>query len=103
MTSNHDGFQFPGEYCGQYGVYEAVRHLMSRSAEHKHLLKDDSMYISRNHFASEMEKIIGKERSVWRAEKGIPEDATVVFFAPGNEAAEAEFSMSNVRRGIKEF
>ena len=61
------------------------------------------MYISRNHFASEMEKIIAKERTNWREENGIPEDATVVFFAPGNEQAEAEFCMTNVRRGIKEF
>ena len=22
-----DGFKFPGEYTGQYGVYEAVKHL----------------------------------------------------------------------------
>jgi hypothetical protein len=28
-----DGFQFPSEYCGKYGVYEAVKHLYSQSKE----------------------------------------------------------------------
>jgi hypothetical protein len=27
----------------------------------------------------------------------------VIFFAPGNEQSEAEFSTENTRRGIKEF
>lgn len=53
-----DGFKFPGEYVGQYGVYEAVRHLYSQAKETKHLIKEDSVYVNRNFFASDLEKAI---------------------------------------------
>ena len=26
-TANNNGFVFPGEYVGQYGIYEAVKHV----------------------------------------------------------------------------
>jgi hypothetical protein len=29
VTANAEGFVFPGEYCGQYAVYEAVKHFYS--------------------------------------------------------------------------
>ena len=62
------------------------------------------MWVSRDHFSSEIEKIIEKNvRPEWRAKHNIPDDATVVFVAPGNEPDEAAFSMVNVQRGIKEF
>lgn len=51
-----DGFQFPGEYAGQYGAYDAVRHIYSQSKELRPLLKDESLMISRNHFAAELER-----------------------------------------------
>ena len=53
-----DGFQFPGEYCGQYGVYEAVRHIYEQSRTLRPLLKDESMFVSRKYFASDLEKAI---------------------------------------------
>ena len=46
-----DGFTFPGEYCGQYGVYEAVRHLYSQSKELRPLLKEESLYVNKKFFA----------------------------------------------------
>lgn len=53
-----DGFVFPGEYVGQYGVYEAVRHLYTQNKELKPLLKDESIYVNRKHFSSDLEKSI---------------------------------------------
>ena len=26
-TSNNNGFKFPGEYMGQYGTYDAIKHV----------------------------------------------------------------------------
>ncbi len=66
-------------------------------------MNKDSLWISRNHFSGELEKVIGKVRSQWREQHSIPEDATVVFVAPGNEKNEAEFTMVNAHRGVKEF
>ena len=39
----------------------------------------------------------------FRKRHNIPADSTVIFVAPGNEINEAEFSMENVRKGVKEF
>jgi hypothetical protein len=33
-----DGFRFPGEYAGQYGAYDAIKHLYQQSKELKPLL-----------------------------------------------------------------
>jgi len=40
-TSNHNGFVFPGDYMGQYGVYEAVKHVYNANASLKHLVHED--------------------------------------------------------------
>ena len=68
-------------------------------------MSDDQneLHISKKYFASDLEKGITNIRSSWRAENGLSEDTTVIFFAPGNERTEAEFCIENVRRGIKEF
>lgn len=103
VPSNTDGFKFPGEYTGQYGLYEAVKHLYLQSNEFKGLVKEDSLYANIKYFASDLEKAIGKVRTEFRERHKIPQNGTVIFFAPGNEANEAEFCMENVRLGIKEF
>ena len=52
-----DGFNFPSEYVGQYGCYDAVRHVYANSSHLKHLLneKDGSIHISKKNFGIEME------------------------------------------------
>ncbi len=42
-------------------------------------------------------------RDEWRAKHQIENDATVIFVAPGNERAEAEFCIENIRKGVREF
>jgi hypothetical protein len=59
--------------------------------------------VSKRYFASDLEKGIENIRTTWRQKQGISDNATVIFYAPGNEANEAEFSCENVRKGIKEF
>ncbi len=50
-----------------------------------------------------MEKAVDKVKGEFRAKHEINPKGTVIFFSPGNELKEAEFSMENVRKGVKEF
>lgn len=98
-----DGFYFPGEYVGQYEVYNAVRHIYKSSKELSQLLKADSLYVNRKFFASDLEKAIDGVRADFRKRHQIAPEGGVIFFAPGNEQEEAQFSMDSVRKGVKEF
>ncbi len=51
VTGTTEGFQFPGEYVGQYGVYEAVKRIYENVPELKHLINDETLYVSKEHFA----------------------------------------------------
>ena len=104
-TSVGGDYQFPSEYMGQYGAYEAVRHIYSTSAKLSGLVNADGseLHVSKKYFASDMEKAVEGIRSSWRESQGIPDDAHVMFVAAGNELGEVEFCAENVRRGIKEF
>jgi menaquinone-dependent protoporphyrinogen IX oxidase len=80
-----------------------VKHIYERNANMKDLVKDDSLMVSNRYFATDLEKGIESIRDEWRQKNEIAENATVIFFAPGNEHNEAEFATENVRRGVKEF
>lgn len=99
-----DGYKFPGEYIGQYGVYEAVHHIYKNS-HMSNLISEDghSLFTNKRYFATDLEKGIDRIREDWRAANSISEDQQIIFFAPGNEKNEVEFTMETVRRGVKEF
>ena len=79
-------YEFPGEYIGQYGTYEAVKHIYSRTNALKHLLSDNGdLHVSKRYFTSDIEKGITSIRTEWRESHQINDDDTVIFFAPGNE------------------
>ena len=103
QVTNQNGFVFPGDYVGQYGVYEAVKHVYNSSSNLKHLIKDDHLLTNTRYFSSDMENAILKIRSKFRQEHNIDEKAFSIFIAPGNEQAEVEFTMEQLRRGVKEF
>jgi hypothetical protein len=92
QVETSDGFKFPSEFVGQYGSFEALKHIYSKTPALAGLVKEDSLFVSDKYFAPDLEKGIQKIRSEWRAANGIADDATVIFVAPGNEHAEAEFS-----------
>jgi len=50
-----------------------------------------------------LEKARDQVSKDFRTKHNISNDSTVIFFAPGNEVNETEFSMENVRKGVKEF
>ncbi len=64
-----DGYQFPSEYIGQYGVYDAVHHIYSKNASLSHLIKEDgkSLLTSKKYMAADLEKGIDAIRQEWRA------------------------------------
>lgn len=84
-------------------MYEAVKHIYTKNAHLAHLVKEESLLTSNKFFASELEKGINHIRDEFRQKHSLNGDQTVIFFAPGNERNEAEFSTENARRGIKEF
>ena len=54
------GYKFPSEYMGQYGVFEAVRHIYSSSSQLKKLVSDDGseLHVSKRYFSTDCEKAI---------------------------------------------
>ena len=67
------------------------------------LLKEKSLFINRKFFANDLEKTIEGVRENFRQKHHIKQYGAVVFFAPGNEVSEAQFSLDTVRKGVKEF
>ena len=59
--------------------------------------------VNKKYFSSDMEHAIQGVRTQFRSKYNLPQEGTVIFFAPGNEVKEAEFCLENVRKGIKEF
>jgi hypothetical protein len=59
--------------------------------------------VNKQYFAADLEKVRDKVSAEFRAKHKISDDSTLIFVAPGNEVNEAEFSMENVRKGVKEF
>ena len=53
--------------------------------------------------ATDSEKAIQHIRSSWREQNGINDNQTVIFYAPGNELKEAQFTAETTRKGIREF
>lgn len=71
-----DNYSFPSEYIGQYGVFEAVKHIYSKNSNLAHLINNDgnSLMTSNKYFASEMEKGIDHIRQEWRQKHEINDD-----------------------------
>lgn len=61
------------------------------------------LHVSKKYFSTDSEKAIQEIRTSWRDKNGISDDHTVLFFAPGNELKEAQFTAENARKGIREF
>jgi len=54
------GYEFPASYIGQYGVFEAVRHIYQSSPALKHLVSEDGaeLHVSKKYFSTDTEKAI---------------------------------------------
>ena len=71
-----DGYKFPSEYVGQYGVYEAVHHIYSKNSHLSHLINEESnsLMTSKRYFASDLEKGIDKIRHDWRESNNLSDE-----------------------------
>ena len=98
------GQKFASEYMGQYGTFEAVRHIYENSSL-KHLVSADGseLHVSKRYFATDSEKAIQDIRASWREANGLNDEQTVIFVAAGNELKEAQFTAESARKGISEF
>ena len=53
-------YKFPSEYMGQYGVFEAIRHIYKESNMFQHLVSADGseLHVSQKYFPTDCEKAI---------------------------------------------
>jgi len=100
--SNWNFFKFPSTYIGQSSFEKAYRFLLERNGG-DHLLTSDSVFVNRDHFYSETEQYIEAERSHFRKKFEIPENATVLFLAPGNEKGEISWSLPILNETANNF
>lgn len=101
---NRRWFVTPSHYIGQYGAYDAIRHLWKESGIFNHFIKDDSTVImSRKHSVENIERARLKVSAAFRNKHKINETDTVIFFAPGNTKFENKFCLEAFRLGYKEF
>lgn len=100
---NKRGFVYPSHYLGQYGAYDALRHLYLKSGLFTDLVKQNSLLASRDHIFDDIEKARVKIAQEFRNKHNIDTDATVVFFAPGNTIKENEYCLEAFRKGYNEF
>jgi hypothetical protein len=100
---NKRWFVFPSQYVGQYGAYDAMRHLWQRSGLFPQYLRENSILASREHFLDDVEKARIKIRDEFRNKHKIDNEATVVFLAPGNTLKENKYTLEAFRKGYNEF
>jgi hypothetical protein len=100
---NKRWYIYPSHYIGQYGSYDALRHIYLKSGLFIDFVKENSIIASREHSFDHIEKARLKIKDEFRAKHGIENDATVVFFAPGNTIKENEYTLDAFRRGYNEF
>jgi hypothetical protein len=100
---NRRGFVFPSHYIGQYGAYDALKHLWTKSGLFTDLVKENSILASRNHTFDDIEKARLKLRDEFRNKHNLDNDVTVVFLAPGNTIGENTYTLDSFRKAYNEF
>jgi len=67
-TAIPGGYEFPGEYVGQTGTYEAIKHIYSSSSQLSTLVDSENgdLHVSKRYFATDLEKGIQDIRESWR-------------------------------------
>ncbi len=100
---NRRHYVYPSHYIGQYGAYEALKHLWTESGLFKHHVLDNSLLASRHHSLDDIEKARSVINNNFRQKNNIDPDATVIFFAPGNTKLENEYSLEAFRKGYNEY
>ncbi|CAG9322498.1 unnamed protein product [Blepharisma stoltei] len=99
---NWNKFKMPSTYIGQSAFEETCRFLLSRNGG-DHLLTENSIFMNKDHFYSEMDQYIEAERNTFREKFGIAKDATVLFLAPGSLESEIAWSLPILNKTANAF
>jgi hypothetical protein len=76
-------YKFPSTFVGPYPVARAIEYLYSTSPQHKNLIGDNTLYISKEYNHEIVDSLIQAERLRFRQKHGV-EDSTTLFYAlPG--------------------
>lgn len=100
---NRTNFVYPSHYIGQYGVYDALRHVLSKSGLFKDFIFENSIMISRFHSLEDIEKARTKVSEEFRKENNLTPENTLVFFAPGDTIEENVYCLEAFIKGYNEF
>jgi hypothetical protein len=100
---NKRNYTYPSHYIGQYGAYDALRHVYQKSGLFNEFIFENSIMISRNHSLDDIEKARNKVAEEFRIKYGLNSDNTLVFFAPGDTIEETEYTLEAFLKGYNEF
>ena len=100
---NKRWYVYPSHYIGQYGSYDALKHIFTKSGLFTDFVKENSIITSREHSLDHIERARLKIKDDFRNKHNIDTDSTVVFFAPGNTIKENIYGLDAFRRGYNEF
>lgn len=100
---NRKNFVYPSHYIGQYGVYDALRHIFIKSGLFNEFVKEDSILVSRFHSLDDVEKARLKVAEEFRKAHNLSSDNTLVFLAPGDTVEENTYCLEAFFKGYNEF
>ena len=92
FTPVPDGFRFPSIYVGQYGVYDAIKHLFKNDPQNLNHVFEDWLWLSKDWFCDQLEKSVLWTRTRFRSARGIEDDDCLIFVNPGNTEKEVLFT-----------
>jgi hypothetical protein len=100
---NKKNYVYPSHYIGQYGVYDALRHIFVKSGLFKDFIFENSIMVSRNHSLDHIERARMKIAEEFRKNHGFNAENTLVFFAPGDTLEENVYTLEAFIKGYNEF
>lgn len=100
---NKKNYVYPSHYIGQYGVYDALRHIFTKSGQFNEFIKENSILVSRYNSLDDIEKARKKVSEDFRKLHNLSSENTLVFFAPGDTVEENVYTLEAFIRGYNEF
>lgn len=100
---NKKNYVYPSHYIGQYGVYDAMRHIFIKSGLFKENVLENSIMVSRFHSLDDVEKARQKVSEDFRKAHNLSNENTLIFFAPGDTVEENVYCLEAFIKGYNEF
>jgi lipid A disaccharide synthetase len=100
---NWEQYTFPSTYIGSNTVNSFYRFLYSRSAKFKDLVKENTIFISKEFNSRLIEGLVNEERSRFRDSFKIPDTNTVIYVHLGITKEEVKKNVTLVKKAIGLF